>query len=227
MTLARYRLSDCSRVEREIIAVLRACRGGDGCPVNLVADRVSPWLGPLAFLARCAVEAGYDFRPIDAPHATEDELRIVGWLAYFQRERSDIFVHVDAAMRRPLTGCADALVEVGLRLPYRAVLRAVALTEKPVETAAETRASPSARPVEAASRQRAQWPFVRGALRARTIAYVREHGCVSTRTLGEIGVSRQYVAKLCLDGALQRVRHAHYRAANHHPLAAGPPAAVA
>ncbi len=38
-----------------------------------------------------------------------------------------------------------------------------------------------------------------------------EHGRAPTQAFGAIGISRQYLSKLCMDGALVRVRYGFYR----------------
>jgi hypothetical protein len=56
--------------------------------------------------------------------------------------------------------------------------------------------------------------FAKGeAVRARALSLARTREVASTEEFAAIGVSRQYVSRLCKDGYLQRVRYGWYRAA--------------
>lgn len=198
MALARHRLSQNSRIEREVVALLRSTSvSQETCVAHARGCRLAQATSePLSALAVSALAAGYSFRPVAAPHISKDELRLVGWLALLQRERSDDPVIVDPVLLDELKRCATALKNAGFRLPYQAVLRAGFIIDGQIGSAGRDDEQP--RPLNSLS--------------AKAVAYARERGCVPTQAFGEIGVSRQHLSKLCRNGALLRVRHGFYRA---------------
>jgi len=190
MSVTRIRLARTGRAERHVVQALRA--GVHGTPGNAGASDEAGRL--LHALARQAHAIGYEILPVGAAYLGKDEARLLGWLAYFQREERETLL-VDGALIAPLKQAATAL-RADQRLPYQVLLWANRFTP------AEERSPPPARFQQVG----------RTTVRSRAIAHTQAHGRVSAQALRSIGLSHQYLSQLCLKGALVRVGHGFYEA---------------
>lgn len=127
-----------------------------------------------------------------SPFVSDGEIQLIGRLAAAQRQEVRLSQNDVADDRYRLLRCALLLREAGLWLP---------LAQTSVGTDATARAPRNA------------YAGVGGLMRARAISLARSRQVASTSDFIGIGVSRQYVSRLCKDGLLERVRHGWYRAA--------------
>lgn len=201
-----FRLADASRPERKIIAAIRALHRGE--PVRLGSDARRC----LHVLVQLAGQFGYAIRASGTLLASDDELRLLGWLALFQRRRPDRLAGVDPRLEEALANAASAVGALGAQwaLPYQAVLRAGFLNQavaakRPAGSGAQlSRAANSAPHRHSAGRS--------SPLRDKAVAHVRSAGRVPTADLYRIGLSHQYLSLLCRKGVLIRVRDGYYEA---------------
>lgn len=202
MSVTRFRLARASRLERQVIETMRllASRSGDSGWFSAACNLA------LADLVRLAVRKGYDIWAPGSDHIGPDELAFVGWLALCQREYSKTSAVIDRELQTAFQEAATLLKATHF-LPYQAVLRGGFASGHPLAQLAPRSGPCHAR--SKASRDHAEWPQY-DTLRGRAVAFVREHGRVSTRQLNAIGLTSQYVRNLCLKGALVRVRHGYY-----------------
>jgi len=200
MSVTRFRLTRATRVERHVIEILRSANANPPMAGRFPCPETA--FGDLARLAHLAARNGYEIWPADAVYAAPDELKLLGWLALLQRERSDMPISVDLALLAALRDAAIAL-KPSYYLPHQAILRAGFTLGEKVAVHGSTG---GARAVAFTGEAR------RNTIRARAVAYMREHGPVSAKDLAAIGVSRQYLAILHLKGAVVRVRHGYYEA---------------
>jgi hypothetical protein len=206
MSLASFKLARAGRAERHLIEALRAFATGDDVSLRS-APIVADALRPLAMEAR---QAGYAIWPIGATYASADELKLVGWLALLQRERTCWLLDVDVVLADLLKRAATAL-KSQQQLPYKAVLRAEFAED-------QAGLNSDAAPDRLDNKLRTHLPVPRATLamrdsvRERAVAYARKHGRVSTRDLNAIGLSRQYLSDLCRRGTFVRIRHGLYEA---------------
>lgn len=125
-----------------------------------------------------------------SPFVSDGEIQLIGRLAAAQRQEVRLGQN-DVADDR-LLRCALLLREAGLWLPLaQASVGADATAHAP----------------------RNVYAGDGGLMRARAISLARSRQVASTSDFIGIGVSRQYVSRLCKDGLLERVRHGWYRAA--------------
>lgn len=133
---------------------------------------------------------------LDAPHAAAEELQLLAWLAAAQREAVP-----DKSIPPSALACGAALHAAGHHLPYRALLRV------PPDAGARRPRSPTphVRPRKPEERARS------GSLRTRAIMLARRERELSVQDFLRIGISRQYLSRLCAYGDLVRVGFARYR----------------
>lgn len=202
MSVTRFRLARASRLERQVIENMRllASRSGESGWFSSACNLA------LADLVHLAVGQGYEIWAPGSDHIGPDELTLVGWLALCQREYLKTSAVIDRELQVPLHEAAR-LIKPTHFLPYQAVLKggfasghSLALPPSRSGASQQRRKAP---------REYSKWPQC-DTLRGRAVAFVREHGRVSTKQLSALGLTTQYVSNLCLKGALIRVRHGYY-----------------
>jgi len=199
MSLTRHRLIRAGRAERRVIMALRkAAHTSEGG-----ADLAAGAEAALSVLAHEACALGYDIRPAATAYVSDDELKLVGWLALFQRGGADQPMLVDGALIDLLAAAARAL-SAACQLPYQAMIHA----GRAVDEQATVDEAPSG--LAGASRFE---PVGQPSVRSRAVAFMREHGPASTALLRSRGFSRQYLHALCRQGAVVRLCHGVYGAA--------------
>lgn len=186
MSPTRFRFGRAGRTERHVLGALRGL--AHDMPVDgAFAPQAA---AALRRLADAASALGHAIRPVGSASLGADEMRLLGWLACFQRQQLDLPAPPEAELADPLRAAASAL-KPGHVLPYHVVLW---IGDNPsASVPAGTWAGPSS-------------------LRHRVVAHVRKHGRASTQALQSLGLSRQYLSELCLKGALVRVGHGLYEA---------------
>lgn len=194
MSLTRFRLARASRVERQIIESMRAIARGSA--VSDGFDNASR--EALAAMVRAVMGQGTQFRDQQADYVSGDEARLLGWLAVYQREGVVPPLPAEHPLSAVLIRTAQALKAAHF-LPQVSALRVGLRLLAPAGSSAKRRASPGA---GSAGRT--------DTLRERAVAYVRDHGRVTSGELGAIGISRQYLRTLRMNGALRRVSYGVY-----------------
>lgn len=178
----RVRVAAQSPAERIVIELIRGAAAGAGDT-------------PFAALAREAAAVGMRILGPKAPFLTADEIALVGWIAYRQREWELSVEVAPAAIDDAAQACADVLTARNLRLAFLSVQRLSFL--------------PGAAPTSATA---TQLPPGNGGLRARALSLVRGRPGVQARELRQAGISRQYLSRLCKAGILVRTGYGLYRA---------------
>ncbi|NWK99031.1 hypothetical protein DM806_25915 [Sphingobium lactosutens] len=173
--------------EKQVIAYLR---GSGAFELRNVTDGRQAFASLIAF----ARNRGVAIFPPGARFISDGEVELLANLAAAQRQAGRAFVDVDEQEFEALLRCATVLLEAGIRLPM-AGLQCVALGLPESEKMLFTRDRPAT-----------------GIARARALSLVRSREVASTNEFFRIGVSRQYVSRLCKDGLIQRIRHGWYRA---------------
>ena len=204
MSVTRFRLGRASRLERQIVEVMRAVSQG----MDVQHSFSTAFQTALEKLVRTALEQGQQIWTPGNPHIGPDELRLVGWLALFQRERFEILAPINRELLCSLRDAATIL-KLSHFLPYQAVLKAGFVSGQPI---GQVRPGYDCEFQQGNARGHRGRTARQASIRARAVAFVREHGCVSTKELGAIGVSPQYLSVLRHRGALIRVRHGYYEA---------------
>jgi hypothetical protein len=153
----------------------------------------------LAALAREARLAGMRILAPKAPFLAEDEVRLIGWIAYRQREWELSAAIAPLGLDDAADACARALKAQGLRLPFLAVQRLGFV--------------PGAEMGEAAGPHATLAPRRDGSLKAAALTLARQHPVLHARELRQAGISRQYLSRLCKAGLLIRTGYGFYRAA--------------
>lgn len=177
--------------ERQVIACLR---GRDAVDLWNIHDARA--FTDLSTIAKCQ---GVAIFSVESPFVSEGEILLLTQIATTQRLHGRALIQADTSLCNALFRCAVALKDAGIWLP-RATL---------AEVASVSSSNPENLPMQ----------FGRhGMARARALSLVRSREAASTEEFLSIGISRQYVSRLCKDGYLQRVRHGWYRAA---PSASG------
>ena len=203
MSITRFRLARASRPERQVIDAMRAV--GHGADISHSFPALCR--DALHELVRIALQQGYAIWTPGNDYVGPDELRLVGWLALFQRECVELLRVLDQELLIPLRDAA-AILKPSHFLPYQAVLRAGFVSGQPI---GQVRAGSEGERQRANGARRQQVrPMFHETIRARAVAFVRKHGRVSTSELGAIGVSPQYLSVLRHKGVLIRVRHGYY-----------------
>lgn len=205
MSLTRHRLVRAGRAERRVIMALRQAV----CAPEGAADLVAGAEPTLSALAHAARDLGYDIRPVGTAYASDDELKLVGWLARFQRGGGDQPMLVERALIGLLSAAARAL-RAACPLPYQAMIHAGRVDEREMTGEAPSGLAGAAR----------FEPVGQPSVRSRAVAFMREHGPASTALLWSRGFSRQYLHALCRQGAVVRLCHGVYGAAPVSPDAA-------
>lgn len=186
MSLNRFRFARAGRAERHVLGALRRFAHGGSDAGGLSPEAADA----LRRLATAALACGHAIQPAGSVSLGPDEMRLLGWLAGFQRQERNPPPPADATLAALLRAAATALKPDQL-LPYHVVLW---IGGRPSETAP---AGAWAGPIS---------------LRHRAIAHVRQHGRASAKALQSLGLSRQYLSELCQRGALVRVAHGLYEA---------------
>lgn len=187
-----------SHVERAVLMLVR--RHADPSNMGAVAGAED---GPAAAIRAMLTEVNRGkIRAPGAPYVSDAELDLVAGLASAQR----MIVAKD-----PVTAgvhrCASSLFIAGYRLPFRAMLRGrpnlQARSEPPPRLPGKSRASGTARTTP---RQ--------ASLRTTAILMARGRDSLSAKDFIQIGISRQYLSRLCAYGDFVRIGPARYRIAN-------------
>jgi len=173
--------------ERQVIACLR---GNCAFELRDIPDAKDAFSN----LADIARQRGAVIFASESPFVGDAEIEILTHIAAAQRQEGRALARVDSMEFDALLRCATVLREAGIWLPLAASA--------------------------GSSRQRigggtfASHRFAKDeAVRARALSLARSREVASTEEFAAIGVSRQYVSRLCKDGYLQRVRYGWYRAA--------------
>ena len=207
MSMTRYKASRMSRAERRVLHLLREVDDPDSPHLNGEQADVLDWLRLAMTRAR---GLGYDVRPRDADYVSADELKLLGWLALYQRERLEYDVAADSALIRALRYAADALKMAGCRLPFQAVLRAGFVSDP--EIVSPPAVAPTPEIIERAVHARLKARHANDAhtARGRVVAYLRAHGAAPAAELCALRVSRQYLSALRAQGVIVRPRYGIY-----------------
>lgn len=171
--------------ERQVIAALRG-----SLPARLATVRgaQADFLG----LAGKAVHQGLLCFAPQSPFVSDGEIALLDLLGNAQRQyphQPGLALPDDPDL---LLRCALLLRDVGLWLPQ-------------VQPAASRNPAAGRRPAGGHAGQG-------GLARARALSLARSRQVASTGDFINIGISRQYVSRMCKEGHLQRVRHGWYRA---------------
>jgi hypothetical protein len=141
----------------------------------------------------------------DCPYLGAGEIELLALLALFQRQRLNIEVDLDSALRDCLIRCAVWLDSASARLGYRTVTRSSVGSASMLQT--------DSMPRSKASDSESNGTTSSGTLQARTLRFVGDHGVVSTHELNRFGASRQMISIMFKRGLLKRVRFGAYAAA--------------
>lgn len=186
---SRFRVAGQGPTERIVIEMMRSAAAGGAADAGFAA------------LVREARLAGMRILPSRAPFLTGDEVRLIGWVAYRQREWEVSLPLAPDAIDAAAERCAEALKARRLRLPFLSVQRLAFVAGG--ATGAE---DPALAPPAAAPAPRA------GSLRAAAVSLARQRTNVHARELKRAGISRQYLSRLCKAGVLIRTGYGFYRA---------------
>ena len=207
MSMTRYKASRMSRTERRVLHLLREVDDPGSPHLSEEQDEVLDWLRLVMTRAK---GLGFDVRPYDADYVSADELKLLGWLALYQRERLEYDVVADSALIRAMRYAADALKMAGCRLPFQAVLRAGFVSDPEIVSLPAVAPTPEIIERAVHARLRARHGNDAHTARARVIAYLRTHGAAPAAELCALRVSRQYLSVLRAQGVIVRPRYGVY-----------------
>lgn len=208
MSITHLRLARLCRRERQIIHAMRLISESRGACDMLAPDGEAA----LSRLVQQARDLGYLIQKSHAEFVSQDERTLIGWLALCQRDCCDMAEAATSGLHDTLRAAAEALRPSHL-LPYQTVFKAdFGLTQRDELHAGAGNGTTF-------SQDLAQ-PTLHRSIRARAVAFAREHGRVSTRQLNEIGVTSPYLKALRKRGALIRVKHGFYEVPAHQGLPA-------
>ena len=117
LKLTRYTHAEARVVARLRLGAVRSLQN------NTTDEQSGPAPDCFQRLAAYAASIGFEIWPPDAPYVADDELKVLGWIAYLQRVRTDGVVIVAPVLREHLEACAQVLNGASVLLPYRAALR--------------------------------------------------------------------------------------------------------
>ena len=123
------KVQKCARAEADVLILLR--RGAASAAGGAAEGDSFTALG--AYLA----SQGLDIWPVEAPYLTSDELLVLGWIAYVQRQRADVAVLMTPALLEHLEACVKQLESANLRIPYSAAQRLNTLPDSPLAVVQE------------------------------------------------------------------------------------------
>lgn len=169
--------------ERQVIAALR---GRLPARLSALPDAGSDFVA----LVDLAAQQGVHCFALQSPFVSDGEVELLALLGSAQR-------HALVGIRDDRKDAPERLLRCGLLLRDAGIWL-------PVAQAGTGKAS------SALSMPR---PEQAGLARARALSLARSRQVASTGDFIGIGISRQYVSRLCKEGHLQRVRHGWYRAA--------------
>lgn len=195
---ARLRIT-LSRSQREMLALLRDPRSirPGASPMRGVAEASES-------LRACCRE--HRLIPAEAPPiAAAGECLVLAALASLQRPRREV-LKVDPCLLEALTATAAAVAAIGIRLPLSPALLAL-LEQHGWAAPVANLMPPENRPIRSIA------PLRKGTLRERAAWIVGLRGIVTTAEFGRMGISRQYLSMMCLQGLFRRTGFGKYEMA--------------
>ncbi|QCB36691.1 hypothetical protein E5554_01765 [Sphingobium sp. PAMC28499] len=177
-----------TREERLAICLLR---GGSSAKVGEAAIRA------FAALGEHATERGFVIATLSSPFVNQDEIRLLGGIAAFQRQIPPMDIGLPAHLHALLDACAAGLTRRGGKLDFRNVARCPG----PPEHRAKKRQDRSIRLINRTYGAPKQ---------AVVFAVLRDRDTATIADLGRLGVSRSVVSKMTKRGLIERVGYGVY-----------------